>query len=99
MAIQRRLRRFLQANPERSGATEMPGDAIAVHHADYLTANLALDHRPPRDHADADPTVDHGKAAARELRGAKQFTTHCLAILNLDEGKTALRAEPAAGTY
>lgn len=97
MAIQRRLRRFLQANPERSGASELPGDAIAAHHAHHLPADLALDHRPPRDQAEAEPVTDRGKAATAELHGAKQFTAHCLAIINRDEGKTGLSGELAAG--
>src|SRR5215831_17683581 len=59
---------LLPINAESSGATDLPGDVAAAHDAHHLAADLPLDHRPPWDQAEAEPVIDHGKAAAGELR-------------------------------
>ena len=46
---------MLHPNPEPPGAPELPGDVIAAHDAEDLATELAVDHRPPRDEAEAEP--------------------------------------------
>jgi hypothetical protein len=58
----------LRTKAETSSAAELPRHLAGAHHAHHLTTNLVLDDRAPRDEAQAQPIVDHGKAAAGELR-------------------------------
>jgi hypothetical protein len=37
----------LDANAERPGATELPGDIVAAHDAHHLATDLLFDHRRP----------------------------------------------------
>jgi hypothetical protein len=60
-------------------------------------ADLILEHRPPRDQAETEPIVDHGKSAAGQLRRPHKLSAHGLAFFNRREGKTPLRGERAAG--
>jgi hypothetical protein len=46
---------MLHPNSEPPGAPELPGDVIAAHDAEDLATELAVDHRPPRDEAEAEP--------------------------------------------
>ena len=87
----------LNPNAKCSGATELPGNIFAAHYTYDFTADLILEHRPPRDQAEAEPVVDHGKSAAGQLRRAHKPSAHGLALFNRREGKTPLGRELAPG--
>jgi hypothetical protein len=54
-------------NPEPELSTELPGNVTAAHDADDLPADLFFDDGPPRQKAEAEPVIDHGKTPADEL--------------------------------
>ena len=81
----------LNPNAKCSAATELPGDVLTAPLARDLTADLVLEHRPPRDQAETVPVVDHGKSAAGQLRRAQKLFAHGLALFNRRDGKTLLR--------
>lgn len=59
---------LLRTKTEISAATELPRNFAPAHHAHYLATDLAFNDWAPRDEAEAPSIVDHGKAAAGELR-------------------------------
>jgi hypothetical protein len=61
------VQKLLRSKSETSDAVELPGNFTRAHYTHHLTTNLAFDGRAPRHEAQAQPVVDHGKAATREL--------------------------------
>jgi hypothetical protein len=78
---------YLNPNTKCSGATQLPGNIFTAHRTHDFTTDLVFEHRPPRDQAETEPVVDHGKSAAGQLRRAQKLSTHGLALLNRREGK------------
>src|SRR5215470_7029872 len=88
-----RPRRFLHSNAKRPDAPELPRDVVTAHHAEHFAADLSLDNGPPGDEAEVEPVVDHGEAAAGELRGTQQLSAHAVAVLDWLEGEPAFGGE------
>ena len=75
---------------------ELPGDVVAAQHAKYFAADLPLDHRAPRDEAEAEAVIDHGKAAARKLSRTEELAANTVAVRDLPEGKASFDSELVA---
>jgi hypothetical protein len=88
----------IRLNPDAkcSGATVLPGNVFTAHDACHFTADLILEHRPPRDKAETELVVDHGKTAAGQLRRTHKLSAHGLTLFDRGEGKPPLGGEPAA---
>jgi hypothetical protein len=59
-----------------SPSAELPGDVVATHDANDLSADFLLDDRPPRHETEAEPVIDHGKPPAGELGRADQLAAN-----------------------
>jgi hypothetical protein len=83
--------------PDREQAPAETVRDRAYHFDNGFTADLILEHWPPRDQAEAEPIIDHGKSAAGQLRRLHKLSAYGLALFERREGKTPLSGELAAG--